>query len=177
MLKELLLINIIDSSLYFRNESRKISNLHSFHSRFKVIITKSADDVITVASRNKSFFQFQQLVLIFNSGYFRTKLFQIVGSVSEQCLSNRLQPLNDFLGIFHYLYQHIGFVWRYTRFLRIIKPIQLLQIGFVCLIKVCLNICKIYDISIPVIFIRTIYSCNSLQKVMIFEFSSEVESL
>ena len=60
-------------------------------------------------------------------------------------------------------------------FIRIIEPVQLFQVRFIGLLEIALNIGKIYDISILIVLVWSVYTSNSLQQIMVFQLSAEIQ--
>ena len=82
---------------------------------------------------------------------------------------------NEFCRVFNNLFECICFISS-TNFIRVIKTVQLFEVCFICFLKIPFYICKINDITIMVFFIWSVDSCNCLQQIMVFQFSTKIQA-
>ena len=78
--------------------------------------------------------------------------------------------------IFHDLVVHVGQVIIWVS-IGIIIAVQFLQICGIGLVKILLDVGKVNQESAFHILVRAIHACNCLQQIMIFDFSTEIQSL
>ena len=52
-----------------------------------------------------------------------------------------------------------------------------MEIGFVGLFKIALDVCEIDQKAVAHVFVWPIHSRNGLQKIVVFEFTTEIEAL
>ena len=52
-----------------------------------------------------------------------------------------------------------------------------MEIGLVGLFKIALDVCEIDQKAVAHVFVWPIHSCDGLQKIVVFEFTTEIEAL
>ena len=141
---------------------------------FQLIITKGANYITAVTGSDKHFFQLDKLLLILNCRYFGTEFLNIICCIVKEDLPYLTHLLNKSVFILYDLSESISSV-TCTDFIRIIESVQLFQVRFIGLLEIALNIGKIYDISILIVLVWSVYTSNSLQQIMVFQLSAEIQ--
>ena len=117
-------------------------------------------------------FEFHNHFFILNSRDFRTEFLYIVNRIIKEYIMDVTHGIKYLLWILDNLCESISNTGAII--LRVIKAIEFLKVCLIGLIKISLDVGKVNNVAVTIVFIRSVYAGKCLKEVVVLELTPEV---